>query len=78
MRYDVGGGLAGISERLIVARDGTARQSSNRSGGDYRFKHSAKQLRGLRRDLRHACFTTLKRSCRPKYVVNDGIAQAVT
>ena len=56
VRYDVGGDLAGISERLIVARDGSTRQSSSRSGGDYRFK-LAKQLRGLRHDLRHARFT---------------------
>ena len=78
VRYDVGGGIAGISERLIVARDGTARQSSNRRGGDDHFKLSAKQTRGLRRDLENARFKTLKRSYRPRYVVNDGIAQAVT
>ena len=78
VRYDVGGGIAGISERLIVARDGTARQSGRRSGDVHRFMLSAKQLRGLRRDLKNARFSTLKRSYRPKYVVNDGIGQAVT
>ena len=52
VRYDVGGGIAGISERLIVARDGTARQTGRRSGDDHRFMLSAKQLRGLRRDLK--------------------------
>jgi hypothetical protein len=78
VRYDVGGGLAGISERLLIARDGTARQSGNRSGDDHRFILSAKQLRGLRRDLKNARFSTLKRSYRPRYVVNDGIGQSVT
>ena len=37
VRYDVGGGIAGISERLTVARDGTARQTGNRRGSDHRF-----------------------------------------
>ena len=78
VRYDAGGGLAGISERLIVARDGTARRSASRSGDDHRFMLSAKQLRGLRRDLKSARFSTLKRVYRPRYVVNDGIAQSVT
>ena len=78
VRYSVGGGIAGISERLIVARDGSASQTGNRRGSDHRFKLSAKQLRGLRRDLKHARFSTLKRRYRPKDVVNDGIAQSVT
>jgi hypothetical protein len=78
VRYDVGGGIAGISERLIIARDGTARQSGNRSGDDHRFTLTAKQLRGLRRDLKHAEFSTLKAVYRPRYVVNDGIGQSVT
>ena len=78
VRYDIGGGLAGDSERLLIARDGTARQSGNRSGADHRFMLSAKQLRGLRRDLKNARFSTLKRVYRPDYVVNDGIGQSVT
>ena len=44
VRYDVGGGIAGISERLVVARDGTARQSSNRRGDDHRFLLSPKPV----------------------------------
>ena len=78
VRYDVGGGIAGISERLTVARDGTARQTGNRRGNDHRFRLSSKQLRGLRRDLKNARFSTLQRRYRPKDVVNDGIAQSVT
>ena len=78
VRYDVNGGLAGASERLLIAGDGTARQSGNRDGDDHRFKLSPKQLRGLRSDLRNARFSTLKRSYRPDGVVFDGIAQTVT
>ncbi len=78
VRYDVGGGLAGVSERLIVARDGTARQSGNRTGDDHRFRLSPRQLRGLRRDLENARFSTLRRSYRPAGVVYDGITQTVT
>lgn len=78
VRYDVGGGLAGISERLTVARDGSARQTDNRRGDDRRFTLSAKQLRALRRDLKNARFTSLKRRYRPKRVVYDGIGQSVT
>jgi hypothetical protein len=78
VRYSVGGGLAGVRGQLTVARDGTARESGNRSGDDHRFTLSAKQLRGLRRDLKNARFKTLKRSYQPKYVVNDGVGRSVT
>ena len=78
VRYNVGGGLAGISGQLIVATDGTARQTGNRDGDDHRFTLSARQLRGLRSDLKHARFSTLKRTYRPNYVVNDGIGESVT
>jgi hypothetical protein len=77
VRYEAGGGLAGISERLIVAGDGAARHSVN-GGDERRLKVSAKQLRGLRRDLKHARFSTLRRSYRPTHVVNDGVGQSVT
>ena len=78
VRYTVGGGLAGLNGALTVTGDGTAHQTGNRSGDDHRFMLSAKQLRGLRRDLKHARFKTLKRSYEPKHVVNDGIGQSVT
>jgi hypothetical protein len=75
VRYDAGGGFAGTSERLIVAGDGAARHSAN-GGDERRFKVSAKQLRGLRRDLGNARFSTLRRRYRPTHVVNDGIGQS--
>ena len=65
VRYQFGGGLAGISGALSVARDGTARQTSNRSRGERHFTLSAKQLSRLRRDLKRARFKTLKRNYSP-------------
>src|SRR3954471_1671399 len=78
VRYNVRGGLARMSATLTVATGGKASQADNRRGDEHRFTLSSKQLRGLRRDLKRARFKTLKHSYRPKYVVNDGIAQSVT
>ena len=78
VRYQVGGGLAGISGQLTVARDRTASQTGNRRGDDHRFTLTAKQMSRLRRDLKHARFKSLKRSYSPKYIVNDGVSQSVT
>ena len=78
VRYNVGGGLAGLSGALTVARDGTARQTGNRDGDDRDFTLTAKQMSRLRRDLKHARFKTLKRSYGPKYTVNDGVSESVT
>ena len=78
VRYNVGGGLAGISGKLVVAGDGKAQQTGNRSRDERHFTLTAKQQSRLRRDLKHARFKTLKRSYSPKYVVNDGVSQSVT
>lgn len=79
VRYSVGGGLAPLSARLVIDRDGGARRTGSRApAGDHSFTLSAKGLRGLRRDLEHARFSTLKRTYRPKNVVNDGMSQDVT
>ena len=77
VRYDVSGGLAGRIERLVIDGDRQARQTSSR-GGSRRFKVSAKQQRALRRELKAARFSSLRRVYQPDYVVNDGIAQSVT
>jgi hypothetical protein len=74
VRYDVGGGIAGISERLVVDRDGSARQSGDRTR---RFTVSATQLRRLKRELEAARFGSLKRSYRPDVPVSDGTTQSV-
>jgi hypothetical protein len=74
VRYDVSGGLAGISERLVVDRDGSARQSGDTTR---RFKVSATQLRRLKRELEAARFGSLKRSYLPDVPVSDGTTQSV-
>ena len=78
VRYQFGGGLAGISGALTVARDGAAHQTGNRSADEHHFTLTAKQLSRLRRDLKRARIKTLKRSYSPGAVVNDGVAQSVT
>ena len=79
VRYDVSGGLAGRSERLVIDGDRTARQTSGKRSEDARrFTVSSKQLRALKRELKAARFTSLKRRYAPRYVVNDGITETVT
>lgn len=74
VRYDVAGGLRGIHNRLVVDRDGSARQSGDTTR---RFDVSDTQLRRLKRELEAARFGSLKRSYRPKAPVSDGITQSV-
>jgi hypothetical protein len=74
VRYDVAGGIAGMSKRLVVDRDGEARQSGDTTR---RFKVSAAQLRALKRELEAAHFGSLKRSYRPDVPVSDGTTQSV-
>jgi len=76
VRYDVGGGLAGTSDRLVIDTDGAAHQVGDRSG-DQRFTVPAKQLRALKRELRAARFRSLKRRYQPELPVFDGITQTV-
>jgi hypothetical protein len=80
VRYSLSGGLAGTSERLVVHGDRSARQTGGRGRGDHllNFKVSARQMRALRRELKAARFSSLRRIYEPKYVVNDGFAQTVT
>ena len=68
VRYDVTGGLAPASERLVVDTDGHARQTGR--AGVRSFKLTAKQLRGLKRDLKDARFKSLKRSYQPEFPVH--------
>jgi hypothetical protein len=74
-RYDVGGGIAGRHDRLIVATNGEATQTGD--SGDHRFTVSAKNLRGLERELKAAKFKSLKRQYKPKFQVFDGITQTI-
>jgi hypothetical protein len=74
VRYDVAGGLRGMQNRLVVDRDGSARQSGDTTR---RFELSETQLRRLKHELEAARFGSLKRSYRPKVPVSDGITQSV-
>jgi hypothetical protein len=74
-RYDVGGGIAGRYDRLIVATDGKAHQTGD--SGEHRFTVSSKQLRALKRELKAARFSSLKRQYKPKFQVFDGITQTI-
>ena len=76
VRYDVTGGLAPTSESLVVNGDGHARQTGR--AGRRSFKLTAKQLSGLKRDLKRARFKSLKRSYHPEFPVMDGQTQTVT
>ena len=80
VRYGLSGGLAGISERLVIHGDRSAEQTGGRGGGEHSldFKVSVKQMRALRRELKAARFSSLRRVYEPKHVVNDGFAQTVT
>ena len=76
VRYDVTGGLAPRSERLVIDRNGSARQTGSRSGTQ-RFTVSAKQLRALKRELK-AALPRAQRAYQPPFPVLDGITQSVT
>jgi hypothetical protein len=79
VRYDTSGGLAGRSMRLVVSAGGTAVQTDRDSTDDSkRFKISISQLHALKRELKAAQFSTLKRRYEPKHTVFDGISQGVT
>jgi hypothetical protein len=80
VRYDLSGGLAGTSERLVIHGDRSAEQTRGRGRGEHSldFRVSARQMRALRRELKAARFSSLRRVYQPKYVVNDGFAQTVT
>ena len=76
VRYDVSGGLAPTSETLVVNGDGHARQTGR--AGDRSFKLTAKELSGLKRDLKRARFKSLKRSYQPEFPVMDGQTRMVS
>src|SRR5215211_8179736 len=74
VRYDVSGGIAGVSKRLVVDRDGNTRQSGDTTR---RFKVSEAQLRRLKRELEAARFGSLEQSYEPETPVYDGTTQSV-
>jgi hypothetical protein len=75
-RYEIGGGLAGHSDKLTISTGGKADQTGD--SGNHDFTVSARTLRALKRELRAAKFKTLKRSYKPKVTVFDGTTQRLT
>ena len=69
------GGLAPSSELLVVNTDGHARQTGR--AGVRSFTLTAKQRRGLKRDLKDARFKSLKRTYQPEFPVMDGQTHTV-
>jgi hypothetical protein len=77
VRYDKSGGFAGIQVKLSVSDAGSATLTRSRLGKDRRFKLTSAQLRGLRKALRDAHFSTLRARYAPKVVVADGFTRSV-
>ena len=74
-RYEIGGGIAGRYDRLVIQTDGKASQTGD--SAEREFTVSSKQLRALKRELKAAKFSTLKRQYKPKFQVFDGTIQAI-
>ena len=74
-RYDVGGGIAGHFDRLVISTDGKAHQTGD--SGEHEFTVYSKTLRALKRELKAARFKSLKRQYKPKFQVFDGITQSI-
>lgn len=74
-RYEVSGGIRGAYDRLTIATDGAAHQTGD--SGEHRFTVSSERLRGLKRALKAARFSTLKRQYKPKFIVFDGTVETV-
>ena len=70
-----GGGIAGRYDKLVISTGGKADQTGD--SGEHHFTVRAKQLRALKRELRAARFSTLKRRYKPKFQVFDGTVQAI-
>ena len=71
VRYEVSGGFADIHREVVVDTDGSAEAAGER------FTVKKSRMRALRRSLREAEFSTLKRRYKPKYPVSDGTVQTV-
>jgi hypothetical protein len=77
VRYEKSGGFAGIQVTLSVSDAGSATVTRGRLGNDRRFKLTSTQLRGLRKALRDARFSTLRARYAPKVQIADGFTRSV-
>ncbi|MDX6717916.1 MAG: hypothetical protein QOJ63_170 [Solirubrobacteraceae bacterium] len=77
VRYDKSGGIAGVQATLSVSDAGGVRVTRNRTARVRRFALSGAELRGLRRALREARFSTLSALYAGEHPVADGFVQQV-
>jgi hypothetical protein len=77
VRYEKSGGIAGIQVTLSVTDAGSATVTRSRLGKDRRFKLTSTQLRGLRKALRDARFSSLRARYAPKIQIADGFTRSV-
>lgn len=75
--YDKSGGIAGFRTAMSVSVGGMARVTSNHAPGIERFRLGTSELRALKRELRDARFSTLRRIYDSKVPIADGIAETV-
>ena len=79
VRYDRAGGIAGIQEMMTVTTGGSVRVTgARRATATTRYRLTAKELRGLKRRLRDARFSTLRARYVSRYPVSDAITQTVS
>ena len=77
VRFEKSGGFAGIQVTLSVTDAGSASVTRGRLGKDRRFKLTSTQLRGLRKALRDARFSTLRALYAPKVQIADGFTRSI-
>lgn len=75
--YSKTGGIAGIGVSMTVSDGGSARVTASRMGASKRLALSRGDLRALRRALKDARFSTLRRLYVSRYPVSDAITQTV-
>ena len=78
VRYDRSGGIAGIQETMTISTGGSVRVTGQRgASAATSYRLSAKNLRGIKRRLRDARFSTLRARYVSREPIADGITQSV-
>jgi hypothetical protein len=77
VRFSRGGGIAGLQQELVIARDGQARVTS-RGRTVARFQVGRAERDAIARDLRRARFKTLPKDASPGPPVPDDFGYTVT
>jgi hypothetical protein len=77
VRYEKSGGIAGIQTTLTITTGGGATVKGRIASATRRFKLTSTQLRGLRKALRDARFSTLRALYAPNVPIADGFTRGV-